>query len=199
MSGRNRRAKKKIPIPTLQEIEEERRRYRKSRRFHKALSSTVAVLVVVAALAILLVTLFLPVLQVAGTSMEPTLNNGDVILLLKVGHFETGELVGLHYEGKVLLKRIIGKPGDFIDIDNDGNVYVNEELLDEPYLTEKSLGDCDLTFPYQVPENSYFVLGDNRSVSIDSRSSVVGCIRYEQIIGKVIFRIWPLSDFTLVS
>ena len=185
-------------IPTHEEITEERQRIRRDQAFIKAMRSTVAVLVVVAALAVLIATLFLPVLQVAGTSMEPTLEDGDVILLVKTKDFETGDLIGLHYEGKILLKRVIGGPGDFIFIDKDGTVSVNNVELEEPYVTDKSLGECDISFPYQVPADAYFVLGDHRSVSVDSRSTVVGCIQYEQIIGRVVVRIWPLSELSWI-
>ena len=189
---------KKIPrrrteIPSTDQIRAEKERLRKQRLFRKALISTISILTVVAAVAILIATLFLPVLQVSGTSMEPTLRDKDIIALAKTGDFSTGDLVGLHYEGKILLKRVIGGPGDFINIDKDGNVYVNDKKIDEPYITDKALGETDIKYPYQVPENSYFVLGDHRSISIDSRSSVIGCIPLDQIIGRVCLRLWPFG------
>lgn len=193
------RARADLKMPTPEQVVAERARLQHAARFRRVLASTVAILVVVAAVAVLVATTIFPVLQVSGTSMEPTLEDGDIILLIKGDDFETGELIGLRYEGKVLLKRVIGGPGDYISIDDDGTVYVNGNALDEPYVTDKSLGECDIEFPYQVPDNSWFVLGDHRSVSIDSRSSVVGCIRNEQIIGKVVIRIWPLSGFTLIG
>ena len=131
--------------------------------------------------------------------MEPTLNSGDLIALVKTNDFNTGDLIGFYYQGKILLKRVIGRPGDTVSIDKDGNVYVNEELIDEPYLTQKSLGDCDIEFPYQVPENRYFVLGDHRSTSIDSRSSVIGCIKKEQIVGLVLLKFWPLNEISIIK
>lgn len=185
-------------MPTREQVATERTRLRERSRFLRKLGSTVAVLVVVAAVAVLVAMLAFPVLKVSGTSMEPTLEDGDVIVLMRSDSYSTGELVGLRYDGKVLLKRVIAGPGDYVDIDVKGNVKVNGVLLDEPYVTEKALGECDLSFPYQVPDNSWFVMGDHRSVSIDSRSSVVGCIRDEQVIGRVVCRIWPLGSFELM-
>ena len=185
--------------PTIRQIESERKRIEYKKRYSKTLKSTIGVLVVVAAAAVLLSTLFLPILQISGTSMEPTLNSGDLIALVKTNDFNTGDLIGFYYQGKILLKRVIGRPGDTVSIDKDGNVYVNEELIDEPYLTQKSLGDCDIEFPYQVPENRYFVLGDHRSTSIDSRSSVIGCIKKEQIVGLVLLKFWPLNEISIIK
>ena len=188
-----RRERETLAIPSIEALEVERKRIRRGKQYKKVIGNTIAILLVDAAVAVLIATLFLPVLQVSGDSMEPTLEDGDVIVLIKTKDFDTGQLVGLRLDGEVLLKRIIGGPGDWINIDSDGNVYVNGELLEEPYLTEKALGDTDLEYPYQVPDNSYFVLGDHRSVSIDSRNSSIGCIPYDQIIGRVLICIWPLS------
>ncbi len=190
---------RRVPIPTEEQVLSERRRLRRGKQFRSVLGSTVAILLVVAAVAVLLVTLFLPVLQVSGSSMEPTLEDGDVIVLIKTSNFETGDLCAVRVAGNVLLKRMIAGPGDWVNIDNDGNVYVNGELLEEPYVTDKALGISDQTYPCQVPDNSIFVMGDHRSVSVDSRSSEVGCIPYEQVIGRVVIRIWPLSGLSLVS
>lgn len=186
-------------VPSEEEVTAERERLQYQKRYRQTLRSMIYALIVVAAAAVLLATLFLPVLQVSGTSMEPTLSDNDIIVLVKTGDFETGELVGFYYQNKLLLKRVIGGPGDVIDIDDDGVVSVNGEVLDEPYVTEKSLGETDLTYPYQVPENRYFVMGDNRSTSIDSRSSVIGCIEKDQIVGKVLLRIWPLNRLSLIQ
>lgn len=186
-------------IPSEEEVARERERLQYQKRYRQTLRTTVYALVVVAALAVLLATLFVPVLQVSGSSMEPALSDGDIIVLLKTGSFETGDLVGFYYQNKLLLKRVIGAPGDIIDIDDEGNVSVNGELLEEPYLTEKSLGETDITYPYQVPENRYFVMGDNRVTSIDSRSSAIGCIEVDQIVGKVVLRVWPLESFSVVQ
>ncbi|MCD8130469.1 MAG: signal peptidase I [Lachnospiraceae bacterium] len=186
-------------IPSEEEVARERERLQYQKRYRQTLRTTVYALVVVAALAVLLATLFVPVLQVSGSSMEPALSDGDVIVLLKTGSFETGDLVGFYYQNKLLLKRVIGGPGDVIDIDEEGNVSVNGEVLEEPYLAEKSLGETDITYPYQVPENRYFVMGDNRVTSIDSRSSAIGCIEVDQIVGKVVLRVWPLESFSIVQ
>lgn len=193
------KTKKPVEIPSLEGVEQERRRLQRNKQFFRSLMSTLSVLIVVAAVAVLISSLFLSLLQVSGSSMEPTLYDNQVILLLKTRDFKTGQLVGLYHEGKILLKRVIGGPGDYIDIDEEGNVSVNAQPLVEPYVTEKSLGECDISFPYQVPDNSYFVLGDHRATSIDSRVSAVGSIRYEQIIGLAVLRVWPLKEFSLIA
>ncbi|MDD6455042.1 MAG: signal peptidase I [Lachnospiraceae bacterium] len=189
---------KNVHIPTKEEVAEERERLKHKKEYNRVLRSTIYALLVVAAIAVLIATQFLPVLQVSGSSMEPTLADEDIILLAKTNSFQTGELCGFYWQNKLLLKRIIGTPGDIIDIKEDGTVFVNGEEIEEPYVSEKALGECDLTFPYQVPENRYFVMGDHRTVSIDSRSSVIGCVEKEQIIGKVIMRIWPLSELSII-
>lgn len=180
-----------VSIPSIEEVEAERKRLKHKKAYNRALRNTIYSLLIVAAVAVLLVTIFLPVLQVSGTSMEPTLEDKDIILLVKTDDFETGDLCGFYWQNKLLLKRIIAGPGDFVEMNAQGDVFVNHELVKEPYLTEKALGECDIKFPYQVPENRYFVLGDHRETSIDSRSSVIGCVEKNQIIGKVILRIWP--------
>ena len=185
-------------IPTTAEVEAERERLAYRSRYARVLRSTIYALLVVAAVAVLLAPLFLPVLQVSGDSMNPTLQDRDIIVLVKTDHMKTGDLCGFYWQNKLLLKRIIGLPGDIITLDEDGVVTVNGEVLDEPYVDELALGECDIKFPYQVPENRYFVLGDHRATSIDSRSSVIGCVEKSQIVGKVFLRVWPLSSFSLI-
>ncbi len=165
------------------------------RRFRRLLRSTANALIVVAAIAALIATLVLPVLQIAGVSMEPSLNDGDIVLLIKTDKLETGDLCAFYYSNKILIKRVIGTPADVLWIENDGTVFLNGSELEEPYISERSLGECDVDFPYQVPESNYFMMGDHRDTSIDSRSSVIGCISTDQIIGKILCKIWPLSEF----
>ena len=180
-------------MPTKKQVETERKRYRRQKAYNKALGGTIYVLTIVAAVAVLIATLVLPVLQIEGTSMEPTLVNGDIVLLNKTTKFDRSDLCGLSWNNKLLIKRVIGIPGDWIEIDVDGTVYLNGEKLDEPYAEKLSVGECDIEFPYQVPQEQYFVLGDMRENSIDSRNTLIGCVAKDQIVGKVFFRIWPFK------
>lgn len=189
---------KKVAVPSLKEIQKERKRIRRGAYYWQALQGTVAVLVVVAAVAVLIATLFLPILQISGDSMSPTLEHDDILILLKTKNIQRGDLVGFYYQGKILLKRVIALPEDEVAIDAAGNVYVNGEILEEPYVTEKTLGDCDLEFPYKVPGTSYFVMGDQRTNSVDSRNSAIGAVSREDMIGKVFIRVWPLGKFGFV-
>ncbi|HCO29484.1 MAG TPA: signal peptidase I [Lachnospiraceae bacterium] len=189
----------KRKTPTIEQLEAELTRVRHKREYGKTLRGTIYILIVVAAVAFLIASLFLPVLRVYGTSMEPTLKNKEIVVALKGSEFEKGDIVAFYYNNKILLKRVIGVAGDQIVIEKDGTVFVNGEELNEPYISEKSLGECDLTFPYQVPENRIFVMGDHRDVSIDSRSSTIGCIADEAIVGKVSLRIWPLNQFGIIK
>ena len=186
---------KETSLPTAEQLDMERRRLRYKRRYNRTLRSTVAILIVVAALAVLAATLWMPVLRVYGSSMAPTLHNGEILISVKTKDFSSGDIIAFYHGNKLLIKRYIAGPSDYVNVDEDGNVSVNGTLLDEPYLAEKAYGEADIEFPYQVPDQRYFVMGDNRSVSIDSRSSIVGCIAEDQIVGKVVFRVWPLSAF----
>ena len=189
----------KWKLPQVDSLQKELKRERYNRRFRRLLRSTVNALIVVAAIAALIATLVLPVLQIAGTSMEPSLKDGDVVLLIKKQNLDSGDLCAFYYSNKILIKRVIAAPGDYIWIESDGTVFLNGEQLNEPYVSEKSLGECEVEFPYQVPENSYFVMGDKRESSIDSRSSVIGCITEDQIVGKIICKFWPLSEFEFIN
>ena len=186
-------------FPALNRLEAELSRVKSRREFIKIIISTISSLIVVAAVAVLVSTLFMPVLRVTGTSMAPTLMNDQFVVCRKTGNFERGDIVAFYYNNKILLKRVIGVSGDYINIDDDGNVYVNDELLDEPYLSDKALGECDIELPYQVPDERIFVMGDRRSTSIDSRSSTVGCISEEAVLGKVVLRIWPFDDIGFID
>ena len=176
-------------------LKEELQRIRYIEKYRSTIRSTVSILITVAALAILVANFLVPAFQIYGNSMTPTLSEGEIVLALKGDDYEIGQLIAFYYNNKILVKRVIAGPGDWVDIDEEGNTYVNNQLLDEPYVSEKSLGDCNIELPYQVPENRIFVMGDHRSVSVDSRNSSIGCISQEQIAGKLVFRVWPLPKF----
>jgi len=180
-------------MPTTDQLEAELKRVKYRRRYAKTLKSTLFVLITVAAAAVLIAVLFLPVLQIYGSSMTPTLEENDIVLSVKGAELETGDLVSFYIGNKLLVKRYIAGPGQWVDIDEYGNVSVDGKPLDEPYISEKALGDSDIEYPYQVPENRIFVLGDHRTTSVDSRNTTIGCISDEQIVGKIVFRIWPLN------
>ena len=189
---RKRKAKDLTQVPAVEKLETELKREKYRRRYLSVLRSTVYTLLVVA---VLIATLWLPVLQIYGNSMSPTLIEGDILVSLKSDSFNTGDVVAFYYNNRILVKRVIAGPGDWVDIDRDGNVYVNEELIEEPYLVEKAFGICDLELPYQVPANKFFVMGDHRSVANDSRLSAIGCVASDDIVGRLVFRVWPFSAF----
>ena len=190
---------KQIQLPTTEQLEQELHRVRYRSRYRAVLRSTVYTLITVAAIAVLVATLWLPVLQTYGSSMTPTLNDGEIIISMKTSQFEPGDIVAFYYNNKILVKRVICSAGDWINIDQDGTVYVNGNLLDEPYLVEKALGDCNIELPYQVPDGKIFVMGDHRSTSVDSRNTAVGCVAQEQIVGRIVFRVWPFTQFGRVN
>ena len=154
---------------------------------------------VVAAAAVLIAVLLLPVLQISGTSMTDSLQDEDIVVALNSSGYETGDIIAFYFNNNILVKRVIAVPGDWVDIDEEGNVYVNEELLEEPYVTDKALGDCNITLPYQVPDGRCFVMGDHRATSIDSRNTAVGCVSNDMVIGKILIRVWPLEGFGIVK
>ena len=164
-------------------------------RFRRALRNTIFTLITVAAVAVLIAVFLMPVLRIYGSSMNPTLSEGNIVISLKGSTMDTGDVVAFYYNNKILVKRVIAQSGEWVDIDEDGTVYVNNERIDEPYLKDKAFGECNIDLPYQVPESRIFVMGDNRSVSIDSRNTSIGCVAEEQIVGRIVFCVWPLSNF----
>lgn len=184
-----------LEFPSVEQLEEELNREKYKKRYNQVLRSTIYTLVVVAAVAVLVATIWMPVLQIYGSSMAPTITEGNIVVSIKGAEFEPGDLVAFYLGNKILVKRCIAGPGQWVDIDEDGDVYVDGKLLEEPYLKEKALGDCNIKLPYQVPDNRYFCLGDHRSTSVDSRNNTVGCVSEEQIVGKIVFRVWPLTGF----
>ena len=186
-------------LPTVEQLTAELSREKYKKRYKRVLRSTIYTLITVAAIAVLVAMLWLPVLQIYGNSMTPTLADGEIIFTVKTSDFEPGDIISFYYNNKILVKRVIARPGEWVNIDEDGNVYINDVLLDEPYLEQKDFGDCNIELPYQVPEGKVFVMGDHRSVSVDSRNTAVGCVASEQIVGKIVFRVWPLKRLGAVK
>ena len=185
--------------PSVAELETELRRVKYQKRYNTVLKSTVYTLITVAAIAVLVATLWLPVLQIDGSSMTPTLQDGEIVFSVKTNKMEQGDIIAFYYNNKILIKRVIANPGDWVNMEKDGTVYVNDKELAETYLTEKSYGDADIEFPYQVPDGKIFVMGDHRATSADSRHTAVGCVSPEQIVGKIIFRVWPLENLGFIK
>ncbi|MGN0405716.1 MAG: signal peptidase I [Bariatricus sp.] len=186
-------------LPSVEQLKAELGRERYKKRLKRVLRSTIYSLIVVAAVAVLVATIWMPVLQIYGSSMTPTLTEGNIVVSVKGSDFKAGDLIAFYLGNKILVKRCIAGPGQWVDIDEEGNVYVDGELLDEPYLKEKAYGDCDIDLPYQVPDNRWFCIGDHRATSVDSRSTSVGCVANEQIVGRIVFRIWPLTEFGVLN
>ncbi len=185
--------------PSSAQLENELLRVKYKQKYRKLLKNTFFTLLVVAAVSVLIATLFLPVLEIYGNSMNPTLTSGDIVVSVKTADLQRGDICCMYYNNQILVKRVIGVAGDTIVIDAEGNVSVNGEVLDEPYVSKKAAGESDIEYPYTVPEQTLFVLGDNRSTSVDSRNSLIGCIDVEEIVGKIVFRVWPLSSFGAVE
>lgn len=193
--------KKKIATerPSVEQLEGELKRVKYNSRYRSVMKSTIYTLITVAAVAVLVATLWLPVLQIYGSSMTPTLQDGEIIFTLKTNKFERGDIIAFYYNNKILVKRVIAGPGEWVNIDPDGMVYIDGTPLEEPYLTEKAFGDTNIELPYQVPDGKYFVMGDQRSTSADSRNTAVGCISKDQLVGKILFRVWPLENIGKVE
>lgn len=191
--------REKIDCPSTEQLKTEYDRVIYNKKFRRVMRSTVYILIVVAAVAVLVATLFMPVLQIYGSSMTPTLDEGDIVISAKYTDFDTGDLVVFYIGNKILVKRYIAGPGQWVNIDEKGNVFVDGKMLDEPYVRQKALGDCNIELPYQVPENRIFCMGDHRTTSVDSRNTAVGCVESEQLVGKIVFRVWPLNKIGPVN
>ncbi len=188
-----------VRVPSVEALEAELKKEQYRSSYSRVLKSTVFSLLVVAAVAVLIAVLLLPVLQISGTSMTETLQDEDIVVAVNSSRYSTGDVIAFYYNNNVLIKRVIASAGDWVDIDADGNVFVNEEQLEEPYISEKAFGECDIDLPYQVPDGKCFVMGDHRAVSIDSRNSSIGCVSNDMVVGKILFRVWPLSGLGLVN
>ena len=195
MNENNVKKRKQISLPTTEQLDKELKRENYRHRYGATLRSTIYLLITAAAVAVLVATLLLPVLRIYGSSMVPSLTENDIVVSVKGSDFKTGDIISFYYNNKILVKRVIAFPGDWVDIDDDGNIYVNNQLLNEPYVKEKAKGECDIELPYQVPDGRFFVIGDHRATSVDSRSTTVGCISEEQIVGRIVFRVWPFDSF----
>ena len=199
MSEAKKGTRQRMEVPPVELMEAELGRIRQQGRRRSSARSTMYTLLIVAAFAVILTILILPVLTIEGVSMEETLFDGDIVVALNNHRYKTGDVIGFYYNNEVLIKRVIATETDWVDIDQDGTVYVNNVRLEEPYLTEKAFGECNINLPYQVPEGCCFVLGDHRATSIDSRNRSVGCIPDSKVVGRLLLRIWPIEDFGKVE
>ena len=191
-------AEPSLELPSLEQLADELEREQYKKNYRRVLRSTVVALVAVAAVSVLIAVLLLPILQITGTSMTDTLQDGDIVVAFSGKSYKQGDVIAFYYNNEILVKRVIATAGDWVNIDEDGNVYVNDQLLDEPYVSDKAFGQCNIELPYQVPDGRCFIMGDHRSTSIDSRNTAVGCISNDMIVGRILFRIWPFESFSWI-
>lgn len=190
---------KELKLPTTNELEQALYKEKFKFRYKTLLKSTVYALIIVVAISVIASTLLFPVFKIYGKSMEPTLVENDIVVCMKKSKYKQGDIIAFYYNNKILVKRVIASSTEWVEIEEDGSIYVNDKLLNEKYIKKKYLGEVDIEFPYQVKEDNYFVLGDERKSSIDSRNSKIGTISKDNIIGKIIVKVWPLKHFGIVK